>query len=187
MDSISDNAGASVAADTPRAIMLGALREARGLDASAIAALCSGEGHAPTPLSDEERARLETATLDAAPDHVRGDYPEWLAEKFALAFGERAGQKVRRLGAGFGVDGEPPTLTGPRCASVQGFSKSLGSRILPQLIALSVHSAIKPSGSLMSSNGLVGRVISAQRLLCLTGAWLSMNDECVFAWSTFMR
>ena len=42
-------------ADDPRAIMLGALREARGLDAEAIAALCSGAGHAPAPLSDEER------------------------------------------------------------------------------------------------------------------------------------
>lgn len=39
-----------------------------------------------------------------------------------LACGERAGQKVRRIGAGFGVDGEAPTLTGPRCANVQGFS-----------------------------------------------------------------
>ena len=46
-------------ANNPRAIMLGALREARGLDVSAIAALCSGEGHAPALLSDDERARLD--------------------------------------------------------------------------------------------------------------------------------
>jgi hypothetical protein len=39
-----------------------------------------------------------------------------------LAFGERAGQRVRRIGAGFGSVGEVPTLTGPHCASVQGFS-----------------------------------------------------------------
>ena len=39
-----------------------------------------------------------------------------------IAFGERAGQKVRRLGAGFGSAGEAPMLTGPHCASVQGFS-----------------------------------------------------------------
>jgi 16S rRNA (cytosine967-C5)-methyltransferase len=77
-------------ADTPRATVLGALREARGLDTAAISALCSGERHAPAPLDDAERARLETATLDDAPDHVRGDYPEWLAERFDAAFGERA-------------------------------------------------------------------------------------------------
>jgi hypothetical protein len=39
-----------------------------------------------------------------------------------IAFGERAGQKVRRIGAGFGSEGEAPRLTGPHCASVQGFS-----------------------------------------------------------------
>src|SRR5262249_2147502 len=31
-------------------------------------------------------------------------------------------QTVRRIGAGFGSAGEAPTLTGPHCASVQGFS-----------------------------------------------------------------
>src|SRR5262249_3245985 len=39
-----------------------------------------------------------------------------------IAFGERMGQKVRRIGAGFGHEGEAPTLTGPHCARVQGFS-----------------------------------------------------------------
>src|SRR5215831_10405543 len=39
-----------------------------------------------------------------------------------IAFGERAGQKVRRIGSGFGYEGEVPTLTGPHCASVQGVS-----------------------------------------------------------------
>jgi hypothetical protein len=38
-----------------------------------------------------------------------------------IAFGERAGQKVRRIGAGFGYAGEHPARTGPRCASVHGF------------------------------------------------------------------
>src|SRR5207302_10396548 len=36
--------------------------------------------------------------------------------------GEWAGQQVRRIGAGFSYAGEPPALTGPRCASVNGFS-----------------------------------------------------------------
>jgi Putative transposase len=39
-----------------------------------------------------------------------------------LAFGERAGHKVRRIGSGFGADDEAPRLTGPHCASVNGFS-----------------------------------------------------------------
>jgi hypothetical protein len=39
-----------------------------------------------------------------------------------IAFGERAGAKVRRIDSGFGYEGERPALTGPRCASVNGFS-----------------------------------------------------------------
>src|SRR5262245_60470645 len=39
-----------------------------------------------------------------------------------IACGERAGQYVRRIGSGFGYEGEAPRLTGPHCASVNGFS-----------------------------------------------------------------
>src|SRR5262249_19217621 len=39
-----------------------------------------------------------------------------------LACGERAGQQVRRIGSGFGYEGERPTLMGPCCARVHGFS-----------------------------------------------------------------
>jgi len=42
--------------------------------------------------------------------------------KQRIACGERAGQKVRRIGSGFGYAGELPALTGPRCASVGGFA-----------------------------------------------------------------
>ena len=90
--------------DAPRAIMLGALREAHGAPAEAIAVLCSGERHAPAPLSDNERERLRTATLDAAPDHVRGDYPEWLAPRFEAAFGARAAEEGAALAARAPVD-----------------------------------------------------------------------------------
>src|SRR5262249_33883957 len=39
-----------------------------------------------------------------------------------MACGERAGQRVRRLGAGCGRAGEPPRLTRPHYARVQGLS-----------------------------------------------------------------
>ena len=67
-------------------------------------------------------------------DPLRDDAPE-LARTMAasvqqrLAFGERAGERVRRIGAGFGVDGEVPTLPGPRCASVQGFSLHANTQV----------------------------------------------------------
>lgn len=100
--------------ETPRAVMLGALREARVLDVAAIAALCSGERHAPAPLSDDERERLEMATLDGAPDHVKGDYPEWLAERFAAAFGERAAEEGAALSQRAPVDLRANILKGSR-------------------------------------------------------------------------
>ena len=49
-----------------------------------------------------------------------------------IAFGERAGQQVRRIGSGFGDAGETPTpLTGPRCASVHGFPSTPTPRSPP--------------------------------------------------------
>jgi hypothetical protein len=46
-----------------------------------------------------------------------------------IAFGERAGQKVRRIGSGFGYEGESPVLTGPRCASLGGFSLHANTQV----------------------------------------------------------
>lgn len=74
-------------ADTPRAAVLGMLKRERGMTADAIATLADGSKYAPARLSDEERARLDTATLDGAPAHVAGDYPEWLDPHFARTFG----------------------------------------------------------------------------------------------------
>src|SRR4028119_1165011 len=61
---------------SPRAAVLGMLRLQRGMDVDAIAALCSGERCAPAPLTDTERERLASATLDGAPPAVAGGFPE---------------------------------------------------------------------------------------------------------------
>jgi len=71
------------------------------------------------------------ASMDApvatGSDPLRDTAPE-LARTMAasvqqrIAFGDRAGQPVRRISSGFGHEGEVPTLTGPHCASVHGFS-----------------------------------------------------------------
>jgi hypothetical protein len=46
-----------------------------------------------------------------------------------IAFDERAGQKVRRIGSGFGYAGELPELTGPRCASVHEFALHANTQV----------------------------------------------------------
>ena len=66
------------------------------------------------PLLDDEPALARTLAASVTP---------------RLACGERAGQKVRRIGAGVGDEGERPTLTGPRGASVHGFSRHANTQV----------------------------------------------------------
>jgi 16S rRNA (cytosine967-C5)-methyltransferase len=65
-------------ADTSRAIVLGSLRQMRWMGLAEVMAICSGEGHAPVPLSGTEQQAYAEGTLENAPLHVRGDFPEWL-------------------------------------------------------------------------------------------------------------
>src|SRR5262245_31103482 len=87
-------------------------------------------------------------------DPLRATAPE-LARTMAasvqqrIASGDRAGQPVRRIGAGFGAEGEAPRLTGPRCASVHGFSLHANTAIpahrrdqLEQLIRYTARGAV---------------------------------------------
>ncbi len=75
-------------AETPRAVMLGALRLARSMSVEEIATLADGSRFAPEPLRDDEKKRLETGSLAKAPPHVAGDYPEWLDAHLAESFGD---------------------------------------------------------------------------------------------------
>ena len=49
---------------SPRAEILGALKQLRGLSEAEIAALFTGEGHAPAPLTEVERERLGVGRPD---------------------------------------------------------------------------------------------------------------------------
>src|ERR1700758_3201486 len=71
---------------TPRATLLGMLRRERGLDGEAIAALCNGARHTPSPLTEAEAAALGIGSLTGAPAYVEGDYPEWLDSQLARVF-----------------------------------------------------------------------------------------------------
>ncbi|MFL5084194.1 MAG: RsmB/NOP family class I SAM-dependent RNA methyltransferase [Xanthobacteraceae bacterium] len=84
---------------TPRAIVLGMLKRQRGLDVEAVAALADGSRFAPGALSGEERRHLQEGTLDGAPPHVAGDYPEWLDAPLAATFGEDRAEEGAALAA----------------------------------------------------------------------------------------
>lgn len=75
--------------DTPRALVLGALHAARGLDLAAIEALCDATQHAPAALNGDERTRLTSGIHPGAADWQRANVPQWLAPHLTQVFGER--------------------------------------------------------------------------------------------------
>jgi 16S rRNA (cytosine967-C5)-methyltransferase len=105
-------------AQTPRAILLGALRLERGLSADAIARLADGRRYAPPPPDAAEAGALAaTALRDDAPAHVRGDYPEWLDPYFAAVFGDDRAEEGEALSRRAPVDLRVNTLKGDRDAA----------------------------------------------------------------------
>jgi 16S rRNA (cytosine967-C5)-methyltransferase len=100
--------------ETPRGLMLGALRLTRGEAKDAIAALCTGEAHAPAPLSPREEDRLTSASFDGAPAYVRGNFPEWLAPSLAAVFGDDAVAEGEALAARAPLDLRVNTLKATR-------------------------------------------------------------------------
>ena len=109
------------------------------------------------------------AGLDAAVatgyDPLGDDAPE-LARTLAasvqqrIAFGERAGQQVRRMGSGFGAEGERPLLSGARCASVHGFSLHANTHVpahrrdqLERLLRYTARGAVSLERLAQDANG----------------------------------
>src|ERR1700730_13624835 len=90
--------------ETPRAIVLGALQQMHNLSAGELAALCSGEAHAPPPLSEQELERLSAGDLTAAPDFVAGDFPAWLRPSLDFVFGPALVAELRALATRAPID-----------------------------------------------------------------------------------
>jgi len=114
-------------ADTPRARLLGMLRLERGMDVETIAALCDGGRFAPEPLSEAESAALTERTLDAAPAHIAGDYPEWLDGYLAQVFGDDRVAEATAMASRAPLDLRVNTLKAKR-EKVQGSIAHLGAK-----------------------------------------------------------
>ncbi len=114
--------------DTSRALVLGVARWVWDLSIDQISTAC-GEEHGPADLSDDERSHLACAADEAAPDWVKGDYPEWLAPSFTRAFGARAAEEGAALAVRAPVDLRINTLKGTRgkvLASLKKFGVEAG-------------------------------------------------------------
>lgn len=96
--------------EEPRALLLGMLATVRGLDVDAIAKLCDGARFAPAPLSEDERTRLASPSLEGAAPWVRGDYPQWLDGELKAMFGEERVAEAEALAARAPVDMRVNTL-----------------------------------------------------------------------------
>src|SRR5438477_8865665 len=110
-------------ADTPRAVLLGVLARERGLDVEAISKLANGARFAPAPLSDDEHARLRAASLDGAPPHVLGDYPEWLDAQLAATFTDERAEEAAALAARAPLDLRVNTLKATRGETAEALSE----------------------------------------------------------------
>jgi 16S rRNA (cytosine967-C5)-methyltransferase len=109
-------------ADTPRAVLLGMLARERNFDVEAISALSNGARFAPEPLSDDEHARLRARSLEGAPAHVRGDYPEWLDDKLAATFGDERAEEAEALASRAPLDLRVNTLKAKRDEAADALS-----------------------------------------------------------------
>ncbi|ABD88608.1 RsmB/NOP family class I SAM-dependent RNA methyltransferase [Rhodopseudomonas palustris] len=116
--------------DTPRARVLGMLKLERGLEAEAIAALCDGGRFAPEPLSEAEQTALTSRTLDDAPPHVAGDYPEWLDGELAAVFGDDRVAEATAMASRAPLDLRVNTLKAKR-DKVLGSLAHLGAKATP--------------------------------------------------------
>jgi 16S rRNA (cytosine967-C5)-methyltransferase len=99
---------------TARAVALGMLALERKLDLAAIARLAEDGRHAPGALSGDERARLAAPSLEGAPAHVAGDYPEWLDPHLMRTFGEERAAEGAALASRAPLDLRVNTLKGSR-------------------------------------------------------------------------
>src|ERR1700694_2546164 len=116
--------------DTPRARALGMLKLERGLDVDAIAALCDGGRFAPEPLTEGERGALTSRSLDEAPAHIAGDYPEWLDGYLAQVFGDDRVAEATAMASRAPLDLRVNTLKAKR-EKVLGSTAHLGTTPTP--------------------------------------------------------
>lgn len=130
-----------------------------------IAQLFNGEGHAPPPLSDIERATLSTKPEAAPPAHVRGEYPSWLEPELLRTFGQDLPDEMRAMNMRASVDLRVNTLRAAREDMVVGL-QSLGVDAQP--------TRFSPVGIRIASAGGLGALQHTQ--FFQTGAF-EFQDE----------
>ncbi len=180
-------------ADTARARLLGMLRLERGMDTEAISNLCHGERFAPEPLSAAERAALTSRSLDGAPPHIAGDYPEWLDAPLAEVFGDDRVAEATAMASRAPLDLRVNTLKANR-EKVLASVKHLGARETPWSpfglpsnsgpTRAARHSGEEDSSTAQSSSGRgleLGGLSSAQNRARCNHLWPGQAENAALA------
>ena len=110
--------------DSPRAWVFGAVCWGFARGADWIAQACTDDPHAPPAPNEIELAHLRGVTLDNAPPHVAGDFPEWLDASFARAFGDERAQEGAALAAPAPLDLRANTLKASREKLIAALAES---------------------------------------------------------------
>jgi len=164
----------TMGAEKPRAIVLGYLARTLGHDAAMIEAAFADDAHAPEPLSEAERLALANGTLDGAPNWVRGDYPEWLEEAFARAFGDERAEEGASLAVPAPLDFRVNALKATRDKVLASLAAD------PKLADAAGNAKIAPTA--WSPDGLrvpyeQGRDFGASRNALWLKGWFEIQDE----------
>lgn len=101
--------GHAMGADTPRALVLGALSFAWKWDIRRIDDAMDEE-HAPSALTLDERERLVMAPDVTAQAHINGDFPAWMTPHMTRVFGEEAVIEAQAMTVRAAVDLRVNTL-----------------------------------------------------------------------------
>jgi 16S rRNA (cytosine967-C5)-methyltransferase len=100
------------------------------MNVDAIASLCDGSRFAPEPLTDGERQALTSRSLQDAPAHIAGDYPEWLDAYLIEAFGDDRAAETAAMARRAPLDLRVNTLKAKR-EKVLGSLRHLGASATP--------------------------------------------------------
>jgi 16S rRNA (cytosine967-C5)-methyltransferase len=114
-----------------RPLAIGALKHAWGWDVRRIEEALKDQ-HAPPALSAKEREAVLLAPDPAAPEHVRGDFPEWLAPHIARAFGPEAVIEAQAMASRAPVDLRVNTLKADAEKAGRAL-ESVNARPIPEL------------------------------------------------------
>lgn len=109
--------------DAPRAIVLSVLVHRWGWTVEALAELLETDTFGPGAMTDTEREALQRTDLDAAPDAVRADVPDWAVEHLQATFGAGWVGEAEALAARAPIDLRANLLKAPRDKVVRALSR----------------------------------------------------------------